>query len=96
MNIFKKKKPILNKTPKPEINIYNIVKPIKLKKNEKLIFVVGDEDNIPPEEVFHKLSKSVDDIKNGGDIIMPAVIKVYIVSDDCKIELYRGDKLEDD
>jgi len=81
------------KTPHRVI-INNIIKPIKVKKDEKIIFVVGDENEIPPEDVMKRLA---DDLSYVGirEILIPAAIKLYIVDKDTKIELYNGSRLNE-
>jgi len=79
------------------ITIQNIVKPIIMNKNEKMIFVVGDKDNIPPKDVFERICKDLDGIGDANQIVIPyPIFKVYIVPKDSEIELYRGDKLDEE
>ena len=88
-NILKNKK----KKEESEIIIYNIVKPIKLEDDEKIIMIVGDANDAPPPEVFHRLAESLKSVLDSESIIVPDAIKLYIVSKDCDIEMYNGNKL---
>jgi len=88
--LFKKEK----EKKKPTIVIDNIIKPIKVKDNERIILVAGDEHDSPSEEVFRELSKEVRKIKDGESVVIPGVIKLYIVPRKTKIELYHGAKYE--
>ena len=81
---------------KHKIIINNIVQPIKLKKDEKLIFVVGDEDNMPSQQELEEILHNVKDFKNSGSsmICSGTAIRPYIVLKDTQIELYLGAKLQ--
>lgn len=81
---------------RPKITINNTIRPIKVQKDDKVIMVVGDEDEILPKGVFERLKEDFRDVMDNeiNEMIIPAVIKLYVVPKECKIELYRGDKIE--
>jgi len=90
--IFRKKKQLY----KPVIEIKSIIKPIKLKKDEKLILIAGDGDDAPDINIFEDIHKWLKDaLDDSRTMVFPCHIKAYIVNDKHKIELYKGDNIEE-
>ena len=84
------KKKIVN-----EVKVNHIVSPIDLNYDEKLVIIVGDEMDTPPEEVWKHIQEQVNMfIDNGQSIVIPGFIKVYRIKKDTKVELYRGDNYD--
>lgn len=85
----------LRKKEKPTIVINNIVKPIRIKDNEKIILIVGDKYDPCPDDMWKRIKEQFNNLRGYTDFVIPDAIKLYIVPKNCKIELYKGDKIEE-
>ena len=77
---------------KPVIEIKTEVKPIKLKKGQKLILIAGERDDAPSMEQFEEMVCILKEIEDQKTLIMPCAIRAYIVDSKEQIGLYKGDK----